>query len=407
MNSNDLFDVIGETPERYVLDAENAQAKTASIRERIPSRKDASHEPDCVENADMITPLHARKRISFAILIAAIICLLAVAAVATTITLSTGDWFTSFFGYGTQEEAKSELTENQSEILHTGLVEINQSVTNQGYTVTLESGLCDGYRTLIRCRIDAPNGVILNGRNYGLDYTNNIDSSSGVPWDCTAATYSSYLLEDDDPNDNSISVLLDIELQPSKDSDISMADGTTWTITIINILELTGDDEQAAWNSLCEGTWEFQVAFEDELVVTKSVELLDKPVRCDSTMFINNWLIRSKRLPLKATLFSFELRSLSATIRCNRPLIATFEGIDLEGPLYLVMKDGSRVEVDFGGSIYRKDHDEIFCTFDRPVSVEEVEYIEFPGVGKVAVSGKESNKEISGTMAEELPAKGE
>ena len=38
MNSNDLFDIIGETPERYVLDAANVNAKVIPMRKRSPKR---------------------------------------------------------------------------------------------------------------------------------------------------------------------------------------------------------------------------------------------------------------------------------------------------------------------------------------------------------------------------------
>lgn len=38
MNSNDLFDIIGETPERYVLDAANVNAKVISTGKRSPKR---------------------------------------------------------------------------------------------------------------------------------------------------------------------------------------------------------------------------------------------------------------------------------------------------------------------------------------------------------------------------------
>ena len=38
MNSNDLFDIIGETPERYVLDAANASAKVIPMRKRSTKR---------------------------------------------------------------------------------------------------------------------------------------------------------------------------------------------------------------------------------------------------------------------------------------------------------------------------------------------------------------------------------
>ena len=38
MNSNDLFDIIGDTPEMYVLDAANADAKVIPMRKRSPKR---------------------------------------------------------------------------------------------------------------------------------------------------------------------------------------------------------------------------------------------------------------------------------------------------------------------------------------------------------------------------------
>ena len=38
MNSNDLFDIIGETPERYVLDAANVNTKVISTGKRSPKR---------------------------------------------------------------------------------------------------------------------------------------------------------------------------------------------------------------------------------------------------------------------------------------------------------------------------------------------------------------------------------
>ena len=38
MNANDLFDIIGETPERYVLDAANVNAKVIPMRKCSPKR---------------------------------------------------------------------------------------------------------------------------------------------------------------------------------------------------------------------------------------------------------------------------------------------------------------------------------------------------------------------------------
>lgn len=337
-----------------------------------------------IEEAETVTLVHSRKRIKPVFLIAAIVSLFSIAAFAAGNPASGNPWFFSFFGSDTNAEAVLELTENQSEILNIGLVEINQSVTYDGYTVTLESGLCDGYRALIKCRIDAPEGVCLKGSNYALEFESNIGYSNGESRNYSGASYSGYPLEDEDPEDNSITQLLDIIVQPSEGSNFSLADGSVWGFSFHSIFELTGTGEDAQWNTLCEGEWNFQVTFDDHLLVTDSSELLQEPVKCLWSLHIKN-----RSIPLKAKVFSFELRSLTATIRYKRPFIAMFRGVFLDKPIYLVLNDGSKVLAKVKMTTYREDYDETLCHFDRPVSPEDVVYIEFPGAGKVEVAKTE------------------
>ena len=76
---------------------------------------------------------------------------------------------------------------------------------------------------------------------------------------------------------------------------------------------------------------------------------------------------------------------MTATIRYKRPIIAIFQGVHLNKPIYLVLHDGTKVPVRVKMTTYREDYDEALCLFDRPVSAEDVAFIEFPGVGQVAV----------------------
>ena len=334
-----------------------------------------------IEEASTDVSLRSRKRPGLIVLIAAIISVSAIVAFASTMPANTSAWFLSFFGHDTKQEAELELTENQSAILDAGLVEINQSVTYEGYTITLESGLCDGYKALIKCRVDAPEGVSLSGVNYALHYESNIEFSGGVPGNYSAASYTGYPLADEDPYDNSITQLLDIIVQPSQGSSFSLADGSEWGFLFTGISERTGTGEDTTWNTLCEGIWEFKVAFDDELLVTESTELLSEPVRCSWSLFIRN-----RKIPVKAKVFSFELRSLTATIRYKRPIIAVYGGGYLANPIYLILNDGTKILVNTKMNTYRGEYYETLCHFDRPVSVEDVAYIEFPGVGQVAVA---------------------
>ena len=333
-----------------------------------------------IEEAESIQPVTSRRRIGSLFLVAALISILGVAAFAATLPTGSNNWFFSFFGQESILEAESELTDNQSAVLHAALVDINQSVTRQGYTITLESGLCDGYRALIKCSVEAPEGTSLNGRNYALGYDSHIQFSGGEPGNYSASSYECSLLEDANLEDHRITLLLDIVVQPSAGSDFSLADGSSWGFSFRSIEELTDSGQEVQWNTLCEDLWEFEVAFDDLLLVTDSVEMLTEPVRCLWTLYVRN-----REIPLKAKVFSFELRSMTATIRYKRPLIAIFQGVYLNKPISLILDDGTRVPVRVKMTTYREDYDETLCLFDRPVSPEDVAYIEFPGVGKVEV----------------------
>ncbi len=334
-----------------------------------------------VEEAETDHLLHTRKRPGLIFLIAALISVSAIVAFAETIPTFQSAWFFSFFGHDTKQEAELELTENQSAILDAGLVEINQSVTYEGYTITLESGLCDGNKALIKCRVDAPEDVCLNGLNYALHLESYIERADGVRGDYSGASYTGYPIADEDPNDNSMTQLLDFIVQPSKDSSFSLADGSQWGFTFSGISELSGSGEDVTWNTLCEGTWNFKVKFDDALLVTESTELLSEPVRCLWSLHIRN-----RKIPVRVKVLSVELRSLTATIQYKRPWIAVFRGVYLDKPIYLVLNDGTRILVKVKMATYTDEYDEILCHFDRPVSVEDVAYIEFPGAGQVAVS---------------------
>ena len=338
-------------------------------------------EENLIEEAESSILLRPKKRIVRIILIAALISLTAIAALAATESTVTRAWFFSFFGDNTKEEAELILSENQSAILDAGLVEINQSVTCNGYTITLESGICDGYKALIKCRVDAPEDVCFNAINYALSYEKLIEFTDGTSGGFSRASYTGYPLEDGNPDDNSMLWLLDMIVQPGENSLFSLANGSEWSFSFSEISELTQSGDDFTWNTVCEGLWEFKVIFEDALLVTESTELLSAPVKCLWSLHIRN-----QKIPVTAKVFSFELRSMTATIRYKRPLIAAYQGVYLDRPIYLVMNDGTKVLVRINMTSYKEDYDETLCHFDRPVSVADVAYIEFPGVGQVAVS---------------------
>ena len=330
---------------------------------------------------------HSGRGLGKYLLIAAIVSLLGFSAFAIDSFPEHADWYESFFSAPTHQEAQEQLSHSQMEMLQESLVPIDQSATVDGYTLTLESGLCDGYRMLLKFTLTAPEGVVLNGREYELDTEIRRLDEDDVPDSYGTGILGTELLEDGDPADNQATLLLDQQILPGVSNDYSLTDGGTCLVRFSNIREIHGYLEEYESTVLCEGNWEFRFKFRDDLLVTKSVEALDKPIRCESHMWIDNFLFRNQEIPLKTKVNSIEIRALTAIVNFSRPLIARHSGVTLDDPVYLVMEDGSRIAAKESMTAYRYDEtDDTLYIFAQPVSIQDVAWMEFPGGVKVRVS---------------------
>ncbi len=310
-------------------------------------------------------------------LLAAVIALALLLVGCTVVYVVTGSswyaerWYRNFFSTNASTENLEDLTVRQQQIWDRGLVKLDQSVTCNGYTVTLESGISDGYRMLIKYRIDGPEGTVLNGDGYQLRYTTDMQIPHFGDGDYSLGVYGEEPLQDENPDDGTVYGLFEWLFQPPEGSEFSLTDGTQWNITVHEILEENRSAEKNAFTTLCQGTWAFQVTFSEDLIVTNSTELVEKPIRCAAVRDLGN-----RRFPLKVRVTSFELRSLSATLRYNMPLTGSWDGITL-GPISLVMRDGTKIEAHCRSTVYRGDHEESLYVFDRPIAPEDVAGIEF------------------------------
>lgn len=361
MNGKDLLTVLGDVDLKYFDEVEQ-------------------------DTADIHSHRNKGRLITF-IVVAAVLSLMGMTALAAQYGFSDTPWFSLFFSEQPESETTAVLSDNQKAILDRGLVAINQSVTDNGYTITLESGISDGYRMLLKYRIDAPEGVLLDTDNfrYSLDYTTDIlPPSVGKP-EAFGVGYSTYsVLEDGNANDHSIGILFECDILPPEGADFSITDGTVWTITFHNIQEEKRNSTEKPI-TLCEGTWEFRITFSNDFMVTQSVELLAKPLRCSA---VRDW--GDHRFPVRVTVTSLKLRTLTATICYKKPLTGFWEGILLD-PISLIMKDGSRIEARFRMTYFQGNYAVCAYTFDRPVSVDDVAYIDFQTDGVLAVSTAERN----------------
>lgn len=303
---------------------------------------------------------------------AVITVLLTMSVFAAENIMTYDDWFRDFFSH---KEVVADISENQLELLENSLTPINQSVTSNGYTVTLESAITDGFVAYFTFRVDAPEDVVLDKPRYNFRevpleiFGEDIDDG-----DITILSGGWRTLEDEDTADNTVRLLLEISVSDPEKMDSALTDKTEKTITLNTFLRDAGPESPAEIQA--EGEWTFTFTLPDTDLVTQEVEMLSSPVRCTARRQSGQ-----HNFDIAVQVTSFRLRALTATLVCEEPLTGFWEGIILD-PIYVVLKDGSRVLARFSTGSYQDGECVSNMEFDVPISFADVDYIEFPGGDK-------------------------
>ena len=310
--------------------------------------------------------VHGRKFIFWG-LIAAVIVLLGMTVYAAVQPEVLVAWFPRFFA--AQADSMMEITRNQAEIMEKGLVPIGISQTHNDYTVTLQSGISDSQRAILIFEVVAPEGSILDSDVTAVKSQTDVEIPSMGEGNYAASIQGGFQIPDDDPQDNRILIAEEIIVQPPENSSFSLADGAIGKIHIDAILDCSDLDNSPV--VIADGPWEFTCEFSDELVVMQEKEMLEKPMKMGAQRSLK---ADNFKTTIKVT--SFKLRTLSATCTYRIPFLGRWEGIR-PNPITVIMKDGSRIPAHFRISLNRGITDECTYIFDRPVSAEDVDYIEF------------------------------
>lgn len=321
---------------------------------------------------------------------AAIIAMLAITAYAAEETITPGMWFYDFFADREGENAAEIITDNQRELIADGLVNVNQSVTCDGYTITLESAITDGYKAYLKFVIEAPEGTVLDGDRYGFGDYPQIFMDTGEKTDendesISAGTCSMKTLDDGDPTDNKASLLMEMELSTAKSSDYSYFSKAEYSFELNAIVEYRRLEEDSIDETIAEGSWEFTFSYGDRGFMGAETEILAEPIKCTGER-----MFRDYKFDVTVKVTSFRLRALTAELIYEKPLTGYWEGIDLDDGPYVVMKDGSKIEAHFSMGTYMGEEWKNLYDFPVPVSIEDVDYVEFPGGAMVYVEQEES-----------------
>lgn len=327
----------------------------------------------------------AKRRKPSVFLLAALIAVLMLAVTvgaSGSVRWEDSTWFDSFFSTPLPEIHEDAITEHQQELLDAGLVKFGHAVEQDGYTVTLESALCDGHRLLAKFILEAPEGIVLEKGRYDviLDYRALYPDGSRIP--LGAMSGSCGQLEDPDPTDGRIQFLLDVLLQPSPDADVAMLMGACWEIKITEIQFVFSREEEYWVDPLATGEWSFVIPFDENSLLTREEEVLEKPVWVDAVRY---WDDRADRtLPVNIRVTSLRLRALSATLSYDRPLTGFWRGIDMRD-IYIVMQDGTKILAHWDMGHNKGKYWQDTLSFPVPIAWEDVAFVLLPNGEKITV----------------------
>jgi len=138
-----LLEAIGNINSEAIRDA---KAKYLANQEELTNR--VSH----FAHRQGINRRMSRRRLATVLIIVAILLTLTITALAY---FGVGAWFKSFFA----KRSGGELSSGQQQYIDETAVDIGQSVTVDGYTVTVNSAICDEQTLYLTINIEAPEGV--------------------------------------------------------------------------------------------------------------------------------------------------------------------------------------------------------------------------------------------------------
>ena len=327
-----------------------------------------------------------------AALVAAVIALMAVTVTAFASEIIQ-NWFVSFFA----DKNAAALTQDQIDYIEENALTINEAQVHNDWKVELKSAITDGNIAYIVIGVTAPEGVSLEQRVVNDSVKDQfrpgnlfrpseeekqdvINSSAGLGSISGNFHYSQSfsMVEDGDGLSNTKNWVFKLKFgkwDAMKDTSISEPFGSDidWTIHIENIVREYEDEEYLAElmngkyagqtdimftneetkrlqaeEILAEGTWDFTVNFGDS---GEGVELLDQPITTMARILRKTGpeIWDYEHVVDEVTVTSFILRPLSATIiyECDGGVNFTDHK---EMRMYVVMKDGSKVELEDYGS---------------------------------------------------------
>lgn len=325
MTGKDLFIALGNISPKYYDEAEN----------------------------DTIATSQRHKSLRRPLLIAALIAALLLLVGCGYVVLSESQWLQSFFS----RQKGQPLSQGQSAYIEENTQVIGQSVTVNGYSVTVESAIAEERVACIRLRLEGPgladiysgsfqSRPLADGKGYeSLFFKKGYASAEESPYGLGRWIFS--------PDGNAISILIQLDQSANPDAP-SFETGVPY---VLHLTDLYVNGFGQSERILTEGVWDFEIVFDH--LSTDSAELINSPIT-----------VTHENISLRVT--SLSLRTMGIDVRFD-PGDYDYLGRNCFEDSWVVLKDGTRV------SAYPQFYNpsgSAGLSLDCPIDLEEVDYVQ-------------------------------
>lgn len=283
----------------------------------------------------------------------------------TVVAVSYGtDWFVGFFS----ERSDTELSWEQLDLIRNNTVQVGQSQTRDGYTITLESAYTDGKKAFFRFLLAAPEGTSFDADWYGSPGMIPILNEKGDHFllDCEGFYIGgggwNFIPEE---QENELTLLYEIDMYYTGQRSIS---DSVWTFYIDGLWRGYHDDEIGLRKEqLSDGLWSFQIRFPEGC--DRELELIGEPVTVLAVLGGAPLDPSFQMDPVE--IVSCRMRALTVEIYFQSEKKPEING-DF-GTIYAVMKNGERIELQRAANAPNKRS----YTFDAPLDLDQVDHLLF------------------------------
>ena len=295
-------------------------------------------------------PRRHRRSLTVAALVAALLLL----AGCGYMVLSGTQWFGSYF----RGQKKQPLSQGQKDYIAQGTTEFGQSVTVDGYTVTLEYAIAEARVAYLKLRLDAPKAMNKEFNFFDSPRLENDQGfeqhfykKGGTPLEPSGYWGASWNIEG---SGRTLSILIRMD-QSSNPNEPSFEAGVPYILHLVNLTEESFGEDPVL---LSEGPWDFEIVFDH--LNDATLELVTDPISVSMS-------------GVQLELTSLKLRTMGAEMTFVPEKPDDIRTVAVLAKSKVILQDGTSVILQPAGFDPKGS---LALALDSPIDLEEIDHFE-------------------------------